>query len=150
MAPGLDLCENCHHFSENHAAVCNGSIECLCEKYISPVILEFAQAIEKYKASNKAIYDRVKFVLEKIPSSRNASEKQIGDIYREIWYGFKIRATGTSITTKERNRMPGDDSINRQKRFVKADNPQLRTYDSKVQWEQSALYLAIKEMAVGI
>ena len=143
-------CQKCFHPKENHAAICNGSLTCLCEKFVPSELVEFAQAIEKYKSEHRTIYDKVKFMLEKIPTTRNCHEKTMADVYREIWYGFKIRASGTTITTEQRRRMPGDDTINREKRFVKADNPHLRTYDSETLWHQSALYIAIKEMAVGI
>ena len=82
-------------------------------------------------------------ILEKIPPTRNANEKKFSDIYREIWYGFKIRVKGTAYTTAERKRMPHDDSINRQKRAVKEDYAELSTYNPKVILEQTALYQAL-------
>ena len=146
----MSLCAepSCNHLEYNHKVICNGSLECMCQKYVPPFLHEFAQEVEANKAKFKTIYDRSKFILEKIPPMRNAGEKSFAAIYREIWYGFKIRAQGTSITRKEWKRMPHDDSINRAKRKVKQDHAELATYDSKVLYHQAALYQAIVEMAI--
>jgi len=141
---------SCNHEEENHKGICNGSFTCLCQKFIPPVLEEFAQEVEVNKAKFKTVYQRCKFILVKIPASRNAREKAFAKIYREIWYGFKIRKEGTKITTDEWKRMEHDDTINRAKRLVKADHPNLQTYDSKVLMHQTALYQALIEIAVGV
>ncbi len=141
---------SCNHEEENHKGICNGSLTCLCQKFIHPVLEEFAQEVEVNKAKLKSVYQRCKFILEKIPPTRNAREKGFAKIYREIWYGFKIRKEGTKITTKEWKRMKHDDTINRQKRFVKVDHPELKTYDSKLMFHQTALFQAIIEQAAGV
>lgn len=99
------------------------------------------------KMKLKSINDRCKYILIKIPPSRNAGEKTFAKIYREIWYGFKIRKEGTAITTEDWKRMPHDDTINRQKRDVKEHNLQLQTYSPQMQYHQTALWVAIVEMA---
>ena len=149
----MTKCANplCDHPNENHAGgICTGSLECLCQKFLEPVLEQFAQEVEAKKARLKSVYDRCKFILQKIPPTRNAREKSFAKIYREIWYGFKIRKEGTKLTTQEWRRMKHDDTINRQKRMVKNDHPELQTYDSKVLYHQTALYQAIIEQAVGI
>lgn len=98
----------------------------------------------------KTIYQRCYFILKKIPKTANAGEKVFAKIYREIWYGFKIRKEGTRLTTTEWKRMPHDDTINRQKRMVKYDHPDVATYESKMQIHQTALFQAIIEQAAGV
>jgi len=140
---------SCNHPIENHrSSICNGDLTCFCEKFIEPVLEQFAQEVEANKATMKSVYDRSRYILRKLPPTRNAGEKSFADIYREIWYGFKIRAKGTTLTRKERKRMKHDDTINRAKRFVKADYPELKTYNPKVLYHQTALYQAIMEMSV--
>lgn len=144
------ICAKCHHANENHGGICSGSIECFCEEFVEPVLENFAQQVEKYKAEHKGVFKRVKYILTKLPPTRNAGEKTFAKIYREIWYGFKIRKDGTKLTTEEWKRMKHDDTINRQKRLVKAEYPDLATYDPKVLFEQTALYQAIIEQAAGV
>ena len=146
LEPGL--CAKCHHPESNHGVVCSGELMCMCEKFIKPVLVAFAQEIEMQKAKLRSVYERCRYILEKIPPTRNAGEKTFAKIYREIWYGFKIRKEGTKITTEEFNRMKHDDTINRQKRLVKADSSSLATYDPEMQYHQSALYIAICELAI--
>ncbi len=143
-----NTCANCFHPEHNHLSggVCSGSITCRCPKYNPPFLFEFAQRVEQEKHIRKSIYDRCKFILEKIPPSRNAGEKSFSKIYKEIWYGFKIRKEGTKLTTEEWKRMPHDDNINRAKRMVKKDHPELKTYSAQVLWHQSAIYQALLEM----
>lgn len=152
MSQSLEVehCADCNHFEFNHAgAVCNGDLTCMCLKFIRPALVAFAQEIEMQKAKLRSVYARCKYILEKIPPTRNAGEKTFAKIYREIWYGFKIRKEGTKLTTEEFKRMKHDDTINRQKRQVKADNSSLATYDPEILYHQSALYQAIIEMSTG-
>ena len=44
--------------------------------------------------------------------------------------------------------IPNPDSINRQKRFTKEVNPELKTYDKEVLFYQTAIYQALIEMAM--
>jgi len=143
-----DLCANCFHPEDNHKVICNADFTCLCEKFIPPVLAKFAQEIEMQKSKLKTVSERCQYILSKIPPTRNAGEKTFAKIYREIWYGFKIRKEGTSINTEEFLRMKHDDTINRQKRMVKHDNPELQTYKKEMLIHQSALYQAIIEMAI--
>lgn len=142
-------CADCFHKEENHTGgVCSGSLTCMCPKYKPQVLFDFAQEVEMQKAIIKSVYKRCLFILEKIPGSRNATEKQFAKIYREIWYGFKIRKEGTKLTTEEWKRMPHDDLINREKRMVKADYPHLATYNKEMITHQEATYQAYLELAV--
>ncbi len=143
-------CAKCFHPRENHGAICSGSIECFCEEFIEPVLEEFAQRVEKYKAEHKGLYKRAKFILTKIPTTRNAGDKSFPKIYKEIWYGVKIRKAGTNLTYDVWKKIPSDDWINRAKRHVKEEYPELKTYNPKVLFEQTALYQAMMEMAIGI
>jgi len=143
------ICAKCFHPQENHkSSICSGSITCLCERFVIPELVLFAQEIEMQKSKLKTVFDRCKYILSKIPPTRNAGEKTFAKIYREIWYGFKIRKEGTEINMKQFLRMKHDDTINRQKRMVKQKNPELQTYSKKMQIHQTALYQAIIEMAV--
>lgn len=151
----MSKCSGCFHEKENHLnmdgsqnCICNGSIECRCELFKEPFLEEFAQRVEEEKLIRKTINARCKYVLEKIPQTRNAGEKTFAKIYREIWYGFKIRKAGTEITTEQYYRMPHDDTINREKRRLKAENPILATYDPKVSKSQAAIYVACMELAI--
>ena len=121
----------------------------MCEKFIPQVLYDFAQEVEQIKSEGKQIYMRCKFILEKIPPTRNATEKTFPKIYKEIWYGFKIRKEGTKITTDEWKRMPSDDRINREKRRVKQHHPALKTYDPNVVQHQETTFQAYLEMAIG-
>ena len=141
-------CAKCFHQKENHQGVCNGSLECMCTKYEPPYMYEFAHRVEQEKHTRKDVYRRCEFILREIPATRNAGEKSFAKIYREIWYGFKIRKDGTKITTEEWERMPHDDTINRAKRKVKQDKPELATYDKEVLWHQTAIFQALLEMSV--
>jgi len=144
----IDLCAKCHHPKKNHGVVCSGDLTCMCESFVPPFLVAFAQEIEMQKAKLKSVNARCKYILEKIPPTRNAGEKTFAKIYREIWYGFKIRKEGTTITTAEYQRMKHDDTINRQKRLVKAENSSLATYEAEMLYHQSALYQAIIELAI--
>ena len=146
-----NMCGNCFHPKENHPGdghFCTRELTCMCQKYVEPELVQFALLVEKAKAERKTIYKRCYFILDKIPPTRNASEKSFGKIYREIWYGFKIRKEGTKLTTEEFKRMPGDDPINREKRRVKADYPELATYNPQTIQNQSILFQAYMELAV--
>ena len=142
-------CARCYHPKENHdSGICSGSLTCMCPRYEEQFLNEFAQLVEKIKYEQTSINQRCKFILEKIPPLRNATEKQFAKAYKEIWYGFKIRKEGTKLTIEEWKRMPHDDDINRQKRKVKQDHPELSTYEKKVIEGQAAKFLAMWEMAI--
>ena len=120
----------------------------MCPKYIPQELYDSAQEIEKIKSETKQIYEKCKYVLEKIPPTRNATDKSFPKIYKEIWFGFKIRKEGTKYTTDEWKRMPSDDKINREKRRVKQHHPELKTYDPKMIKHQEATFQAYMEMAI--
>jgi hypothetical protein len=142
-------CANCFHLEQNHhSGVCTGDLTCQCSKFEPPFLFEFAQRIEEEKHIRKSVYKRCEFILREIPGSRNAGEKSFAKIYKEIWYGFKIRKEGTKLTTEEWKRMPVDDLINREKRRVKHNFPELATYSKEVLWHQTAIYQALMEMAI--
>jgi len=141
-------CANCFHERDNHGVVCSGSITCLCEKYIEPALVEFAQKIEKAKHHYKSLKDRAEYLLEHIPQIRNAGEKSFYAVFIWVWYGFKIKK-GTELNQKIWKRLPNQDSVNRAKRFVKHDREDLQTYNKEVLIEQTAIYQALCEMAIG-
>ena len=141
-------CADCFHGESNHKdGVCNGSLTCMCPKYNPPFLYEFAQRVEEEKHIRKSIYKRVQYILEQIPTTRNAGEKTFYKIYIEIWYGFKIRKDGTKLTMEEWKRLPNQDTVSRERRRVKEDHPELKTYDKEVLWHQTAIYQALLEMS---
>lgn len=145
-----DICADCDHPQVNHLSggVCSGSLTCMCPKYNPPFLFEFAQLVEREKHERKTVERRCQFILERIPQSRNAGEKTFAKIYREIWYGFKIRKSGTTFTTEEWKRMPHDDTINRAKRKCKQFHDELKTYDPETIKQQSAIFQAVLEWSV--
>lgn len=145
-----NLCCKCFHEEENHKDnhICTGSLTCLCQHFEPPFLLEFAQEVEKFKHLHDGVFKRCKFILEKIPTTQNAGDKSFPKIYKEIFYGVKIRKLGTNLTYNAWRDMPSDDDINREKRRVKQHNPELRTYDKKILFEQTALYQAMMEVAI--
>lgn len=148
----VNICAKCFHKEENHdGGICTGDLTCLCPKFIPPYLARFAQEIEKEKYVRKGITKRCDFILEKIPQTRNAGEKNFPKIYLEIWHGFKIRKFAkncTPLTTEMFNKLPIADTINREKRRCKQWNVKLRTYNPKVIMEQTAIYEALMEMAI--
>lgn len=141
-------CAKCFHQKEqHHDGVCMGDLSCQCFKFEEPFLFEFAQRVEEEKHIRKSIYKRVQYILEKIPTTRNAGEQTFYKIYIEIWYGFKIRKEGTKLTTEEWSRLPNQDSVNREKRRVKHDHPELGTYDKEVLSHQTAIFQALLEMS---
>jgi len=104
--------------------------------------------VEKEKFERKSIFKRCEYILEKLPQTRNAGEKTFAKIFKEIWYGFKIRKEGTKLTTNEWKRMPHDDTINREKRRCKQWNEQLKTYSPEVIMQQTVIYQALMEMSI--
>jgi len=147
----MSNCQECFHEEENHEEghFCTGDLTCICQKFTSPVLVEFAQKIEKVKHEYKTLYDRCKYLLDTIEPIRNAGEKSFYACYIWIWHGFKIKQ-GTILDQATWKRLPSQDSVNRAKRFVKEDFEHLRTYDKKVLIEQTAIYQALTEMAIGV
>jgi len=155
----LGNCANCFHPKENHkpidgaaadsyiSHICNATIDCNCQHYEEPYLVDFAQEIEKAKYEITIVYDRCVYILQKIPKTRNASEKTFGKIYNEIWHGVKIRKTGSNLSTEVWDRAKPSDSINREKRRAKKKHPELQTYDPKVIKKQAALFEAYMELA---
>ena len=146
LEPGL--CSKCFHSREYHGVVCSGSITCLCEKFIESYLVEFAQKIERVKHQYRSLYDRAEYLLALIPQIRNAGEKSFYAVFIWVWYGFKIKK-GTELNQEIWKRLPNQDSVNRAKRFVKHDREDLRTYKKEVLIEQTAIYQAICELAIG-
>jgi len=124
-----------------------GDLSCQCFKFEEPFLFEFAQRIEEEKHIRKNIYKRVQYILENIPQSRNAGEKTFYKIFIEVWYGFKIRKDGMKMDKTVWDRLPNQDSINREKRRVKHEHPELGTYDANIIQHQSAIYQALLEMS---
>jgi len=150
-------CAGCYHSKENHKPVegtdnchiCTGSLECRCEYFEEPYLVEFAQDIEKQKLICRTLKKRCGYILENIPQMRNAGEKSFDKVYKEIWYGVKIRKhNSTLVNDAEFRRMPHADSINREKRRCKQWNSNLRTYDPKIIKKQNAIYQAYMELAI--
>lgn len=141
-------CASCFHEEENHkTSICNADLMCLCQEFVRPILVEFAQKIEENKKILKTFYDRCKFILEKIPQSRNAGSKSFYKIYLYVWHGIAVRKD-TKLDYSTWKRMPVSSSVNRSKRFVKQDHEELRTYKHEMLMEQTALYQAIVEMAI--
>ena len=146
-----EVCANCFHPAENHGGICNGSLTCLCQKFIPPYLNRFAQRVEQEKAIRKSVKKRCQFILEKIPQTRNAGEKRFARIYKEIWHGVKIRKSldkSTIVNDALWKEIPVDDYINREKRRCKQWHEELRTYSPEVVMEQTAIYQALLEMAI--
>ena len=142
-------CAKCFHSKDNHQGVCNGSLTCMCTKYVAPFMYEFAHRVEQERHIRKDIYSRCEYILREIPPSRNAGEKSFAKIYYEIWEGLKIRLIDPqALDTKTWNRLSNQDTINREKRRVKADHPDLATYKKEVLWHQTAIFQALLEMSV--
>lgn len=144
------LCAKCFHPETNHASlICNGSLTCMCEKYIAPYLYEFAQLIEKEKSERRSIMKRCEFILKHIPQTRNAGEKSFAKIYWEIWEGLKIRKNNPQALDSDTwKRLTPADTINREKRRSKQWNEELRTYDNKVIEKQTILFQTYMELAV--
>lgn len=141
-------CANCFHSKEqHHDGVCMGDLSCQCFNYIEPTLFQFAQEIEEAKHKFKSIEKRCKFILERIPQTRNAGEKTFVKIYNEIWYGFKIRKGSPQVLDADTwKRLPVADTINRAKRLVKHNNEDLKTYSPEMQHKQEVMYQAILEV----
>jgi len=161
----LSDCAGCFHPKENHkpvkgengeffkkddfeCSICTATIECSCEHYEEPYLMEFAQDIAKVKYESKNIYDRVVYILKNIPQMRNASQKTFGRVYNEIWHGVKIRKYYSNLTTEVWDRSKASDSINREVRRAKRENDTLKTYDPKVIRKHVVVYQAMMEMAI--
>jgi len=138
----------CNHPRENHGVICNGSIECFCEYWVEPILEPFFQEVEVNKEKLKTNYERCKYILSKLPPTRNAGSKTFYKIYNEIWHGVKIRKKiSMQLTPELWKRLPVSSSVNRAKRFVKDDYPELQTYDPETLFHQQTLYQAIVEMS---
>ena len=142
-------CADCFHPQYNHHDdVCTGDLTCMCPKYNPPYLAEFAQRIDEEKYKRKKIFDRVYYILDKIPQTRNAGEKTFYKIYIEIWEGFKIRkGNPQSMDSNTWKRLPNQDTINREKRRVKQKYPELATYNNQVLYHQSAIFEALMELS---
>jgi len=141
-------CAKCFHIKEaHHDGVCMGDLSCQCFKFEEPFLFEFAQRVEEEKHIRKSIYNRVQYILENIPQTRNAGEKTFYKIFIESWYGFKIRKEGMKMSTEVWERLPNQDSVSREKRRVKHDHPELATYDKTVLQHQNAIFMALLEMS---
>lgn len=148
-----NLCANprCNHPKENHIEiVCTGDLMCMCNKFIEPEIYAFFQEVEAQKEKLKTVEKRCKFILERIPTTRNCSEKSFPKIYWEIFEGFKIRkGSPQALDTDTWKRLTPMDTINRSKRKIKAEHPELATYNPDVIERQSQLFQAYSEWAVN-
>ncbi len=157
-------CAKCFHPKENHKPVkgddgefikkdgfechiCTGELMCSCQRFEEPYLVEFAQDIEKVKHERKTIFDRVLYILTNIPQTRNASQKTFGKIYNEIWHGMKIRVENSNVNTDVWNRTASWDSINREVRRAKREQPTLATYDPKVIRKHQVIFQAYMELA---
>lgn len=143
-------CADCFHQESNHLSggVCSGSITCQCPKYNPPFLFEFAQRVEEEKHVRKSLYKRVEWLLERLPTLRNAGEKSFYKVFIEVWYGVKIRkSSGLTLTKDVWDRIPNAETVGRERRRVKADHPELATYDKEVLWHQTAIFQALLEMS---
>ncbi len=142
-------CSNCYHPKENHQAICNGSLTCMCTKYVAPFLYEFAHRVEQEKHLRKDIYSRCEYILREIPQTRNAGEKTFYRIFLEIWEGLKIRVNNPQVLDKKTwERLSNAETVGRERRRVKHEHPELKTYDGKVLWHQTAIFQALLEMSV--
>ena len=150
-------CGNCFHPEGNHKnidgtdkAICNATIGCRCEKFVTHELMEFAERIEKEKYERRTVRERCEYILVNIPQTRNAGEKTFAKIYQEIWHGVKIRKNAkdsTAIDSNIHKDMPHADTINRAKRSCKQWNDELKTYSKQVLFHQTAIYQALVEMS---
>lgn len=143
-----NVCANCYHDKTVHKdGVCMGDLSCQCFNFIENELYNFAMEVEKEKLARKSIYKRCKYILEKIPQTRNAGERSFYRIFIEIWFGFKIRK-GTPMVMDDTwwKRLPNQDSISREKRRVKKDHPELGTFDPNVLEHQKIIYQACLEL----
>jgi len=93
----------------------------------------------------------VKWMLEELPTIRNAGEKTFYKIYIEIWYGVKIRKnSGITLTNDVWDRIPNQDTVSREHRRVtdKDHFPELGSYDKEVEWHKTAIFQALLEMSI--
>ncbi len=127
--------------------ICTAAIDCSCEHFEEPYVLQFAKDIDKAKHERLTIYERCIYILTRIPQTRNASEKTFGKIYNEIWHGAKIRKSTSNLTSDVWDRSMPSDTINREKRRAKVNHPNLQTYDPKVLKQQTVLFQAYMELA---
>ena len=142
-------CADCFHSKESHHdGVCMGDLTCQCPKFVEPFLFEFAQRVEQEKHTRKSITKRVKWMLEELPTTRNAGEKTFYKIFIEVWYGVKMRKnSGTTMTKEVWDRLPNQDAVSREKRRVKQNNPELASYDKEVIQQKTAIYQALLEMS---
>ncbi len=147
----------CDHPYENHIgidgtpnSICNADIFCDCGQFEEQFLHAFAAEIEVIKAKRWSIYERVEHILKTIPQTRNAGEKTFYKIYIEIWHGFKIRVKDTSLTKEQWDRLPNQDTINREKRRCKQLNGSLATYDGTVLKHQAAIFQALMDMSAVV
>lgn len=128
-------CSKCFHEKENHPPTkegfCNGSLSCMCNKYEEP-ISEFVNEINRSLATHTSIEGKVKYLLVKIPTLRNAGEKSFARAYKKLVHGFGPTKDGEKLTTKKFKEMPHDDSINRAKRKIQQHHELLASYNVKV------------------
>lgn len=144
----MSMCADCFHEKGNHSgAICSGSLTCLCEKFIEPYLVEWAQEVEMYKAQHRAVSDRVKYMLEKWPHLRNARDKTLGKVYKSIWHGF-WPSKNTVYTQAKFREMPETDTITRAKRFVMKKHPELQSFDQEFIRHKEAKFQAYLELAI--
>lgn len=144
----MTKCGSCFHPKENHGIVCSGSLDCMCQKFEEPYLVEWAQEVEMYKAQNKTCERRVEYWLRRFPHLRNAKDKTLCKVYKAVWHGFWPSKNMIYDQPKYRE-MPIDDTITRSKRFVKARHPELQTTDDSMIRHQEAKFQAYMEMAIG-
>jgi len=126
-------CSRCFHPMDNHKEnhFCTADLTCMCQNFIEPEFTKWEHDVQKYKAQNKTLMARVKFLLEKYPHLRNARDKTLAKVYQSIWHGF-WPSKKTIYTQQKFKEMPMADSITRAKRFVVQKNPELGISDPNV------------------
>ena len=143
-----EVCASCFHQRENHKAICNATLTCICEKYVEPQIVEWANEVEMYKAQHKFVEDRMKYMLEKWPHLRNCRDKTLGKVYKSIWHAF-WPSKNTVYTVAKFKEMPETDTITRAKRNIMKNNPELRSFDDKFIRHKEAKFQAYLELFTG-
>ncbi len=116
-------CSKCFHPLENHKEghFCTAALDCMCQHY-EVSVSEFVNEINRSLSTMKKCKEKVKFILEKIPNLRNAGEKKFARAYRKLVYGLN---QNDPIPRGVWLQIPHDDTINRAKRSIQQNNPDL-------------------------
>jgi len=141
-------CTGCFHEKEVHdkeKLYCQGDIMCQCIAYQEPpneFILRITDTISHFNSTEEKVF----YILEKIPSLRNAGSKSFPSAYKKIVYGLK---QNDAIPRGLWKTIPADDTINRCKRKVQQFNPGLAKFDIEKIRDDVAVQQGVLEWCTG-